>query len=98
MEVKRKEAVQGEQYLERSHANSVSWLDLRYTGRRHNRHFNINETSCLHWLYLLTAASSGADHNGRAVMGSNPTRGMDVCVCLFCVCVVLCVGSGLATG
>jgi hypothetical protein len=23
---------------------------------------------------------------------------MDVCVCLFCVCVDLCVGSGLATG
>jgi hypothetical protein len=31
-------------------------------------------------------------------MGSNPTPGMDVCVRLFCVCVVLCVGSGLATG
>jgi hypothetical protein len=30
------------------------------------------------------------------VVGSNPTRGMDVCVRLFCVCVVLCVGSGLA--
>jgi hypothetical protein len=30
------------------------------------------------------------------VMGSNPTRGMDVYVSLFCVCVV-CVGSGLAT-
>jgi hypothetical protein len=31
-------------------------------------------------------------------VGPNPTRGMDVCVCLFGVCVVLCVGSGLATG
>jgi hypothetical protein len=35
-------------------------------------------------------------------VGSNPTQGMDVCVCvcmrLFCVCVVLCVGSGLAEG
>jgi hypothetical protein len=30
-------------------------------------------------------------------MGSNPTQGMDVCVRLFCVCAVLCVGSGLAT-
>jgi hypothetical protein len=30
--------------------------------------------------------------------GSNPTQGMDVCVCVFSVCVVLCVGSGLATG
>jgi hypothetical protein len=31
-------------------------------------------------------------------MGSNPTRDMDVYVRLFCVCVVLCVGSGLAAG
>jgi hypothetical protein len=42
-------------------------------------------------------------HIGRArsnigVVGSNPTQGMDVCVRLFCVCVVLCVGSGLTTG
>jgi hypothetical protein len=32
------------------------------------------------------------------IVGSNPTRGMDVCVLLFYVCVVLCVGSSLATG
>jgi hypothetical protein len=32
-----------------------------------------------------------------AIVGSNPNRGMDVCVCLFCV-YVLCVGSGPATG
>jgi hypothetical protein len=31
-------------------------------------------------------------------VGSNPTLGMGVCVRLFCVCVVLCVGNGLATG
>jgi hypothetical protein len=31
-------------------------------------------------------------------MGSNPTQSMDVSVRLFCVCVVLCVGSGIATG
>jgi hypothetical protein len=48
-----------------------------------------------------------ADHSGRAdsasivfarsnvgVVGSNSIRGMDVCVRLFCVCVVLCVGRG----
>jgi hypothetical protein len=30
------------------------------------------------------------------IVGSNPTQGIDVCiVCLFCVCVVLCVGTGL---
>jgi hypothetical protein len=32
------------------------------------------------------------------IVGSNPTRGMDVCVRLLCVYVVLGVGSGLATG
>jgi hypothetical protein len=32
------------------------------------------------------------------IVGSNLTQGMDVCVRLFCVCVVLCVCSGLATG
>jgi hypothetical protein len=37
-------------------------------------------------------------HLKYGVAGSNRTRGMDVCVCLFCVCLVLCVGSGLATG
>jgi hypothetical protein len=33
-------------------------------------------------------------HTG--IVGSNPTQSMDVHVRLFCVCVVLCVGSGLA--
>jgi hypothetical protein len=32
------------------------------------------------------------------IVGSNPTWAMDVCVHLFCVCAVLCAGSGLATG
>jgi hypothetical protein len=35
------------------------------------------------------------------IVGSNPTQGMDVlCVwvcAFFCVCVVLCIGRGLAT-
>jgi hypothetical protein len=37
-------------------------------------------------------------HSNARILGSNPTQGMDFCVYLFCVCVVLCVGSGLATG
>jgi hypothetical protein len=37
-------------------------------------------------------------HSNTGVVGSNPTRSMDVCLLLFCVHVVLCVGSGLATG
>jgi hypothetical protein len=36
--------------------------------------------------------------SNTGIVDSNPTRGMDVCVSLLCVCVVLCVGSGLATG
>jgi hypothetical protein len=35
--------------------------------------------------------------SNTGIVGSNPTRGMDVCVRSFCVCVVLCVGWGLAT-
>jgi hypothetical protein len=36
--------------------------------------------------------------SNTGVMDSNATRGMDVCVRLFGIRVVLCVGSGLATG
>jgi hypothetical protein len=43
-----------------------------------------------------TVAVTARSNTGIA--GSNPTRGIDVCVRLFCVCVVLCVGSGFATG
>jgi hypothetical protein len=32
------------------------------------------------------------------IVGSNPTQGIDVCLHLLCVRVVLCVGSGFATG
>jgi hypothetical protein len=32
------------------------------------------------------------------VVVSKPTKGMDVCLRLFCVCALLCVGSGLASG
>jgi hypothetical protein len=32
------------------------------------------------------------------IVGSNPTQNINVCVCLFYVCVVLSVDSGLATG
>jgi hypothetical protein len=32
-------------------------------------------------------------HSDAGIVGLNPTRGMDVSVHLFCVCVVLCVGK-----
>jgi hypothetical protein len=36
--------------------------------------------------------------SNTGIVCSNPTRGMDVRARLFCVCNVLCVGSGLVTG
>jgi hypothetical protein len=36
--------------------------------------------------------------SNAGIVNSNTTQGMNVCVPLFCVCVVLCVGRGLATG
>jgi hypothetical protein len=36
--------------------------------------------------------------SNAGIVDSSPIQGMDVCMRLFCVCVVLCVGSGLATG
>jgi hypothetical protein len=33
--------------------------------------------------------------SNTGVVGSNPIQGIDIYVRLFCVCVVLCVGSGL---
>jgi hypothetical protein len=36
--------------------------------------------------------------SNTGVLGSTPTRGMNVSLRLFCVFVVLCVGSGLANG
>jgi hypothetical protein len=36
--------------------------------------------------------------SNAGIVGSNPTWGINVCVRLLCVCLVLCVGSGLAKG
>jgi hypothetical protein len=36
--------------------------------------------------------------SNAGIVVSKPNKGIDVCVRLFCVCVVLCVGSGLAMG
>jgi hypothetical protein len=55
------------------------------------------------WCYvpITGAARSKAwtvfAHSNTGIVGLNPTRGKNVCVHLFCVCVVLCVGSGLET-
>jgi hypothetical protein len=57
----------------------------------------------LHNMLPITVAPRSKASNvfaltNAGITGSNRTQGMDVCLRLFCVCAVLCVGSGLATG
>jgi hypothetical protein len=46
----------------------------------------------------LSKTRSVFAHSNAGIMGSDPTQGMDVYVCLFCVYVAPYVSSGLATG
>jgi hypothetical protein len=61
-----------------------------------------NYTSLIRYMLITVVARSKTwtvfACSNIAIVGSGPTRGMDVCVTLFCVCFVLCVGSSLATG
>jgi hypothetical protein len=52
----------------------------------------------LQFSFQFRAFQESSANSSRLRSDSSPTRGMDVCVRLFCICVVLCVGSGLATG
>jgi hypothetical protein len=47
---------------------------------------------------VLSKAWTVFSRLSTGIVGSDPTWGMDVSVCLFCVCIVLCIGSGLETG
>jgi hypothetical protein len=48
-------------------------------------------------VFARSKACTVSDHSKSGITGSNPTPGMDMCVRLFCVCIILCVGSGFAT-
>jgi hypothetical protein len=53
------------------------------------------------WPITETARSKAwtvFDRSNAEIVGSNPSQGTNVCVHLFCVRVVLCVGSALAKG
>jgi hypothetical protein len=58
------------------------------------------------YLYLSTPITVAARskawtvfvHSNTGIVASNPIRGMDVCVRLFCVCVVMLAGTDLASG
>jgi hypothetical protein len=56
----------------------------------------------VHTMPITVAARSKTwtvfPRSNTGIVGSNPTRGMNNCVRLFCVCVVLCVDGGLETG
>jgi hypothetical protein len=56
----------------------------------------------IRWTPITVAARSRTwtvfGRSKPGIVGSNPTQGMDVCVCVYSVCVLLSVGSGLATG
>jgi ABC-type enterochelin transport system permease subunit len=52
---------------------------------------------------ILLGVADGSDCvlfscSNTRIVGSSSIQGMDVCVRLFCVYVVVCVGSGLPTG
>jgi hypothetical protein len=76
--------------------NRSVWTFSPITSFRHPSH--------LYNLYIVLYRSQwprGVRHelsSNTGIVGSNLTRCMDVCVRLVGVCVVLCVGSGLATG
>jgi hypothetical protein len=69
-------------------------LTIRYLGSDSSvptfRHFVTVGTFLRIRLFPLVELNTG-------IVGSNPTQGMDVCVRLFIVRVVLCVGRGLMT-
>jgi hypothetical protein len=46
----------------------------------------------------LSKACTVFARSEAGILSSDPTQGMDVSVRSFCVCALLCVGSGLATG
>jgi hypothetical protein len=62
---------------------------------------NTDQSTAYQLMAVTVAARSKAwtvfARSNAGIVGSNPTRGMDDYMRLFCVCVLLCVGSGLAT-
>jgi hypothetical protein len=72
-----------------------------YTGNEYLFHTNVG-TSCISYMYtaltnlgrpIIVVARSKTwtvfARSNTGVVGSNPTQGMNICVRLFCVCVVL---------
>jgi hypothetical protein len=84
-----------------NYACHLSLLDrcLRYSAKLKNDLFFDVYRRCMP---ITVAARSKAwtvfARSNTGIVGTNPSPVMDVYVRLFCVCVLLCAGSGLATG
>jgi hypothetical protein len=83
---------------QRPHAGAALWY---WTRTRLLTHEQTNEFAAHEQLRAidtrLKARTVFASSNTE-IVDSKPLRGIDVCVRLSCVCVVLCVGSGLSMG
>jgi hypothetical protein len=81
-------------------------LDISITGYMTHGHcsarvkFKLVRDTHTHTVTERSKACTVFARSEAGIVGSNPTQDMDVwCVYeFFCVCVVLCLGSGLATG
>jgi hypothetical protein len=66
-------------------------VNLLNTTSKAGTNFIVADIHAVYGINVFARSNTG-------VVGSNVTRFMDVCLYILCVCVVLCVGSGLATG
>jgi hypothetical protein len=90
------------------HLNISSPYPLRSSNWMFSKSYpHQNSVSTLYFLILVAFLPITVPARSKAwtvfagsnigIVGSNPTWGMDVCVRLFCIYVVLCEGSGLVT-
>jgi hypothetical protein len=79
-----------------THAGCITILNIYFSG--YPRILSLQSIhSRSQWLRVLRHELSSPAQNIGIII-SNPIRGMNLCVCLFSICVVLWVGSSVATG
>jgi hypothetical protein len=73
---------------------------MNWTNRNQKKHLGIHnwtQTGKESDTWAFCQKNEGSVEIKQRLIKMDPTQGMDVCVCIYSVCVVLCVGSGLAT-
>jgi hypothetical protein len=93
---------------DRSNFQHVIWFRISEDGSSQKlNNPECSQLSLISRTVLFCATCWKADHSNHPVQGMNCLRSLDCgfdshsshgCLCVFCVCVVLCVGSGLAKG